>query len=379
MTAASRLRARRLDLEEAVLTRVHSISDPTDVSDPAYAEGLRAAVTAALDYGLDGLEGGEGVPDVPPTALFQARLAARSGVSLDTVLRRYFAGLTLFNDLLIDEAEKGEVDSEELKRLHRRLSMLFDHLLNAVSAEYQRQVQDRSVTSRQRRVKLVRSLLDGEFIDTAELGYELDCHHLALVAVGLGVQEAIRDLAVSFDRRLLLASPDQDTTWAWLGGRHPFDGDQLAEMTAFLERPLSLNLALALGEPGEGLVGWRLSHRQAGAALLVAVRGAPDVVRYRDVALSVALLQDDLLATSLRRLYLDPLARERDGGEVARQTLRAYFAAERNISSTAARLGVNRNTVSSRLRLIEESFGRPLGSCAAEVEAALRLDELCRR
>jgi len=39
-------------------------------------------------------------------------------------------------------------------------------------------------------------------------------------------------------------------------------------------------------------------------------------------------------------------------------------------------LGVNRNTVASRLRAIEISIGVPLASRAADLEAALRLEEL---
>ena len=53
---------------------------------------------------------------------------------------------------------------------------------------------------------------------------------------------------------------------------------------------------------------------------------------------------------------------------MARETLRAYFAAERNISSTAAALGVDRRTVTNRIRAIEELFGRPLKDCATELE-----------
>jgi DNA-binding PucR family transcriptional regulator len=78
---------------------------------------------------------------------------------------------------------------------------------------------------------------------------------------------------------------------------------------------------------------------------------------------------------SLRQLYLEPLAGERDGGEVLRETLRAYFEAERNVSSAAAALGVTRKTVTNRLCVVEERLGRRLGLCSAEIEAVLRLDE----
>jgi DNA-binding PucR family transcriptional regulator len=119
-----------------------------------------------------------------------------------------------------------------------------------------------------------------------------------------------------------------------------------------------------------------LTHQQASAALPIALRSPEPFVRYADVALLASILQDDLLASSLRELYLDPLERERDGGEVARRTLRAYFAAERNVSSAAVALGVKRHTVTNRLRTIEQRLGRPLNDCASEVDTALRLEDL---
>ena len=99
------------------------------------------------------------------------------------------------------------------------------------------------------------------------------------------------------------------------------------------------------------------------------------MLRYADVALLASVLRDDLAVASLHELYLEPLERERDGGRAARETLRAYFAAERNISSTAAALGIDRRTVTNRIRAFEELFGRSIKECAAELEIALQLDE----
>jgi DNA-binding PucR family transcriptional regulator len=70
------------------------------------------------------------------------------------------------------------------------------------------------------------------------------------------------------------------------------------------------------------------------------------------------------------------LEAERDGGEVAIETLCAYFAAERNVSSAAIGLGVQRHTVTNRLRAIEERIGRPLSTWAAEIETLLCLEGL---
>jgi DNA-binding PucR family transcriptional regulator len=117
--------------------------------------------------------------------------------------------------------------------------------------------------------------------------------------------------------------------------------------------------------------------RAGGSATVrpIAERRGQAVVRYADVALLASILRDDLLATSLRQLYLEPLARVKDGGKVGRETLRAYFATERNISSTAAALGVDRRTVTNRIRAVEELFGRPLRDFATELETALLLDD----
>ena len=118
---AARLRERLPELEAAIATRVYAISDPREVSDPAYLEGLNAALVAAIEHRLVVLEVGERrAPAVPPALIAQARLDARDGVALDTVLRRYFAGNALFGDFLVEEAERAEVPSSDSTSAARR-------------------------------------------------------------------------------------------------------------------------------------------------------------------------------------------------------------------------------------------------------------------
>jgi hypothetical protein len=362
------------EIQAAIATRVYAIADPHDVADPAYLEGLNAALAAAIDHRLALLEMGERrAPAVPPILIAQARLDARDGVSLDTVLRRYFAGNTLFGDFLVEEAERAEVSSSDLRRLLGAQATLGDRLLAAVSAEHAREAKNRPSGAAERRRACVKSLLAGELVDDSELGYALDAHHLALMAKGEGAPEAMRVLAGRLDRRLLAVRREEGDVWAcWLGGRRPLASEQALRALG----EISLDRVLVtVGEPGEGLSGWRLSHRQAKAALPIAVRRGQPVLHYADVALLAAILRDDLVATSLHQLYLEPLERARDDGKVGRETLRAYFAAERNVSSTAAALGVDRRTVTNRIRAIEELFGRPLKDFATELETALLLDD----
>ncbi|HEU5062257.1 MAG TPA: helix-turn-helix domain-containing protein [Solirubrobacterales bacterium] len=371
-TLASRLRERLPELQRAVATRIYAISDPNEVSDPAYIQGLNGALAAAVDYRLAVLEVGERrAPATPPLLLAQARLDARNGVSLDAVLRRYFAGNSLFGDFLVEEAERAEVSSGDLRSLLAAQATVSDRLLEAVSEEHGREAKNRPANAAERRRECVKRLLAGELVDHSDLGYELDAHHLALMVKGEGARELMRELAARLDRRLLIVQREEELKWAcWLGGRHPLAAEQALQPLGELAGE---GIFVTVGEPGEGLPGWRFSHLQAKAALPIAERRGQPVLRYADVALLAAIARDDLASTSLRQLYLEPLERTRGG--TARETLRAYFAAERNVSSTAAALGVDRRTVTNRIRAIEELFGRPLNDFATEMEIALRLDD----
>ena len=370
---SERLRQRLPEIQAAVATRVFAISDPHEVSDPAYLEGLNAALAAAIEQRLLVLELGERrAPPVPAVLLAQARLDARDGVSLDTVLRRYYAGNVLFGDFLVEEAERAEVPSSTLRQLLAAQATLGDRLLATVSAEHAREAKSWPSSSAERRRECVKGLLAGELVDCSELGYDLDVHHLALMAKGEAAPRVMRELAGRLDRRLLAVCREEEPVWAcWLGGRGPLEVERALAALGEIGRD---GVRVSVGEPGEGLAGWRFSHRQAKAALSVAEHRGEAVLRYADVALLASILRDDLLATSLRQLYLEPLERGRDGGAVARETLRAYFAAERNTSSTAAALGVDRRTVHNRIHAIEELFGRPLSDVAPELEIALRLE-----
>jgi hypothetical protein len=371
----AQLRLRRPEIEAALATRVGAMADPSEVADPDYASGLRAALATAVEYGLATLEIGESrSPASPPTLSAQARAAARNGVGLETVLGRYFAGHTLLIDYAVEEADaSGLLGKVALQDLLRGQAVIFERLIAEVSDSYQREASERLVSSEQRRAERVRRLLAGELIDSTDLNYELDSWHIGAVAAGAGASEALRELAGSLDRRLLLIRRDDGTVWGWFGCRGKADREQTYEQ---ISKEWSEEIRLAVGEPASGLAGWRLSHHQARMAFPLTRSSHPSVIRYCEVALAASVLQDDLLASSLRQLYLDPLSQERDGGRCLRKTLRAYFAAERNVSSTSAALAVARQTVSKRLERVESVLGRDIRSCSAELETSLLLEEL---
>jgi hypothetical protein len=372
-TLLARVERRREELEAAIVTRIRSDGAPTESDDPEYAEGLRGAIPIAVDYCIAAIERPEANPPPIPAALrAQARVAARNEIPLDTVLRRYFAGYTLLGDLLIEELETAGVRrGADLQRLLRLLAASFDRLLAAISEEYREEEHSRSRSSEQRRAELIQRMLAGEPLNPPGLGYDFGGHHLAVVTKGPGASVALRELAGSLDRRLLLLEREEGMIWAWMGGKRPPDLEALRRL---LVTKWPAEARLAIGEPGQGLGGWRLSHQQARAALAVVIRSNENYVRYGDVALLAGVFGDELLATSLREMYLAPLREQRGRGEVLLETLRAYFAADRNVSSAASALGVNRETVRNRLDLIETRLDRTLSSCVAEIETALRLE-----
>jgi len=373
---AQQLRSRRSEIEQTIVTYVcETVPDQVADLDVEYALGLRAAVAAALEYGLTGMESRDDWPTpIPCAVIVQARRAARSGVGLDAVLRRYIAGHTLLEDFVMDAVEVVDcVNGGALRHLRRIQAVLLDRLTTVIADEYRAELERGRRSSAQRLGERVQRLLAGEPVDSCELRYGLDGWHLGVIAIGKGALQALRGVTAQLGRELLLVPRDEDTTWAWLGDRRRL---AIADLLDTLAAKPHAGVSLVLGEPGRGIEGFRLTHRQAAVALLVARRRPQWLTRYTDVALLAFALRDEELARALVDSYVTPLDGHRPGPHVLCETLRAYVAAGRNTTSAAASLGVARHTVESRLRKVEQRLGRFLPTCMAEVEIALRLDEL---
>lgn len=259
---------------------------------------------------------------IPNALLAQARSAARAGVCLDTVVRRCCAGDSLLRRCLIEEARKAALAPSALEQLLCSQEACFDHLLEAVGLEYRR-AQDAQLDPAARLASDVQRLLSGEPVDTTEIPYEFDTHHIAVIVAGPIKAGAVRSLGQALDRRTLVVSPRKEIVWAWFGGRQALDPRKLRRL--IFARKWPSDVSVSLGEPSYGLSGWRLTHRQARAALTIAKRSSNSVSRYADVAILAALMLDDLLVSSLNQLYIAPLESRRDQGEALRETLRALL------------------------------------------------------
>ncbi len=368
-----RLRSRSAEIEDAIFNRVRALALPVESEDAEYRAGLRATVAESVDYALTSIERGEDSAEaLPQAAAVQARRAARSGVGLDTVLRRYAAGDRLVSEIIMDEA--GRFPNEALRQVLRTQSPHVDRLMAAVASEYMAELELMRRSPAQRVAERVKKLLAGDASFDAEgLHYEFEAWHVGLIVTGAQAEVAARTLAAGVKREPLVVKHGDASAWAWLGGRQPLDID---EVQGHLAAGSLGDVTLAVGEPRWGVDGWRLSHHEAKAAQQVMLRCPQPLIRASSVLLLAAVLRDEPLARSLRETYLAPLDGLGDSGSVLRETLRAYFAAGFNAATAAAALEVDRHTVQRRLRKVEEALGRLLPSCHAEIEVALRLEEL---
>lgn len=370
----TRLHTRRAELEQTVLEHVDRISVSTELVVPDYTRGLHAAVTASVAYGFAVIAHVERrPPPVPNVLLANARASSRAGVPIETLVRRYCAGYTILVDTVVTEALQDPlVEEGTLTGVLRSHMHTFDGLLEVIADEHTRESKATGPNGSEHRVARVRELLAGADPDLSDLDYRFRGWHVGLIARGSGSAETVRDLSSHLGSQLLSIPAGDATTWAWLGGTRPLDPQDTVHSA---KRLLPKSISLAIGEPCQGPIGWKLTHRQALAALSVTrLEGQQSIVRYADVALLASIFQDDVLKPSLRQMYFSPLG---DNAKVRRrliETLGAYVTAERNISSAAAILGVNRRTVSNRLQMIEERLNRPLHSAMPGIEAALLLD-----
>jgi hypothetical protein len=375
-----RLQARRTEIEQALYEHIQeSVPDATSGQDLEYQEGLQAAITAVLDYLLDGIaRGPHHLGPIPLAAAGQARRAARAEVGIGTVLRRYLAGHRRLGELIAEEAEHSQLSDHGplLRDLRRTQEALLEHLTAAIEHEYHHEHERITRPADQRRAEIVQRLLAGEQVEPvelAELGYELHgVWHIGLIASGSELDEAIQALKMAFAQRLLPVTHNAGTAWAWLGRSR---GHNTAELERVLAALSALDVTFALGSPARGIEGWRQTHREAQGALLLALRKGQQLARYADSPLLAAALADETLAAWLRD-FLAPLGSRADGGVGLLQALRAYIDAECNRSSAASALRVSRHTVESRLRTVEQLLQRPLRTCLPELDAALALEEI---
>ena len=223
--------------------------------DAEYLHGLREAVSRGVEYGIEVVALGEaGAHRTPLPLVGQARLAARQGIAIEEVQRRYFAARTLLNHFLLEEAKRIDLhDTGLIQDVSATHDDAFDRVLAAATEEYRREVEADTSSPDSRLVQRVRRLVAGEAVDPSLLDYDLELNHLGLVALAPDVKPQLRQLAKSLGGRVLsVAIPDSNEVWTWIGTAKLLDPQHVATLA---NDAWPSPVPLGIGEPAHGAKG----------------------------------------------------------------------------------------------------------------------------
>jgi hypothetical protein len=376
---AAKLKARREEIARGIHTHIRTaVPEPVTDADPTYQSGLLVAITDLLEYSLQSIAaGGHWRPPIPRAASEQARHAARTGVTLGTAMRRYLAAHARLGEYVAEEANDNGFsgDGPTLQHLSRTQAALLEGLTAAMEVAYNDEIEILGRSPTQHDARLIRKLLKYEqltSVELGELGYSLDgVWHIGVIAASTEAEQALDAVKRGLKCEMLAMTADDEALWVWFGTR-----DHVPARAVAAHLPADPAVRVLVGEPRLGIDGWRRTHNEVRAVWPAALHAATTVTYCAEITLIAALLADSVLARLHRDTFLTPLDSQRNGGQTARDTLRAYFACERSISSASVMLGVTRRTVENRLTAIARVLGRPLHSCLAELEVALRLEAL---
>lgn len=375
----ARLRTRLSEVEESIATKLTGTELGSSVAgEPDLERGQRESIRACVDLTLLAIELDSDWDEVsvPPAAVMQVQRVGRLGLSLQAVLSRYTDGYAVLWDYLLEEIEATEMPEDEraalLRSTSRRLALVAAKVLPLAAAKHTEAAALGSQSRQERAAAIAEALLNCAPVSTDELPYDVEGRHVAIVATGAGAEVVVRRLLASEGRSSLVLPRADGAIWAWL------QTDKVPDLAAQrIDR--ADGVRVAVGEQASGRAGFRASHRQAQAAMAVALCQRNFITRYADVLLLVPAVADRECGDSLISIYLSPLEESRERNPSLKETLRAYFESELNTSATAARLNVDRRTAMTRLREIEERLGFMIHVRHAELEVALRLDELRHR
>jgi len=370
-----RLRVARPGLDEAIHAHVREVAPAHAGEDLYYEAGQYAAVAESISFGLDALDpANDSAEPVPPAPLAQARRAARFGVPLEILLRRYHAGQARL--LAAVEAEMEQVGLGDPRVAIAMVFILQDcanRLTAEVTREYEREITAAHAPS-PHLAETVERLLAGVSLDSSRLKYRMDgVWHLCMFAVGDASRRAVGTLAAALNCELLNVPQSESLMLAWFGGFRPIAAADLERVSL---GPARQGVILAASEPCRNFEGWRRTYRQAQAALRIALLEQKQITLYSEVAWLTPWIADPALARDLIAIYLGPLNNMRDGGVSARETLRAYFHADGQLEVAAKALEVHRHTLTRRLDTIERQLGYPPHERHAGLALAMRLEVL---
>lgn len=366
--------------------------------DPESVEENRASAEASIRAAARMLETGsdpERVP-LPPATVAYVQESARRGVPFPSLLRSYRLGHEAMTDELVDriaEAADPKALAAATKLCNAWVFGFVDAALTASEEVYDAEQERWLHSAAASRAETIRAILSGRQRDpglaSKRLGYRLDGEHVGAIAWldaapdgANPIARLERDLeqvgnSIGAERRILHPLGLLAVA-AWFRAPAGFDSAAL-ERAGADRRPDRVRIAI--GEPGDGLDGFRRTHEEAAQARRVASLaglGAGTLTRYDQVALRSLATANLPEAREFVERELGGLAANDDVSVRLAATLRAYLDELASRGRTAKRLGIHENTVSNRVRQAEEVLGRPVEERNLELRVALAIADLVR-
>lgn len=371
------------DIQELIIDLIpHLRSDATRILHHSIRENIETAL-----HGLATLEDSTEAT-APASAVEYAQALALADVPPTALIRAYRVGQTRFLRRCIEEvletASNDHVDVLVTLQIVESVSTRLDRVVEQVYTAYEEarelKLRDRSAVLTGR----VRDLLRDKpvDIDAAEvaIAYRLRQSHVAAVVwsddAALDALVRLRRFttglgqALGCDEQPLFVAADERLAWVWLPTRVDLArSPELGEVAK-----ADLTVAVAVGEPGRDVDGFRRSHRQAISAHGVAVSAGVDraqITPFADVAPIATLCADMVSARAWVRETLGALAVDTSRNAGLRETARVFLETGGSYTATAEQLILHRNTAQYRVRQAEEVRGRPLRERRLDVELAL--------
>ncbi|MFF3427811.1 helix-turn-helix domain-containing protein [Streptomyces sp. NPDC002602] len=362
----------REDLDRRIAVAADRLADRTLTEDPAYAAllgrtELRERIHHHLRQAVDGLvRGSRGLPVDLSDARAIGALRAEQGLPLASLLRVHRRGGRLLWQTL-GEAVAAH-DRAALPRLLPGAAALWDvleQMADAASDAYRLAESPRAERDRELRASLLDALLDGTG-DAAEaaarLGLPARGRFAVIVLAPPGLPEVGPEPVAP--RVLWRNRADGETGLVELGHR-PLES--VRELLA------PSGVRAGVSPVVEEVTDLARARRLAVLALRASPTSAGPLVALLDERLPAALVAGQPeLAGRLRKVVLGPvLALAPEDRRVLLTTLGTWLTCQGSTTYAAQRLYCHRNTVSNRLRRLEQLTGRSLSDPAHVVELAL--------
>ncbi|MGN6872159.1 MAG: PucR family transcriptional regulator [Solirubrobacteraceae bacterium] len=361
-------------VEDRVVARIQAANGP--LSAPLQ-DVLRRGLFAALRDALARLRSDADLPqELPPDMIELARLSADPQYELTGLADAWLVGGEVFWDRFQTVAEQTLQDTavcwDVVKAARVRLGGHAARVSELFRSACETEAARAAGIDEERGLRAVSRVLEGQWLEPSELGYDLAYHHVAIVA---DAPEPVVGLARRAGRPLLLVKGPDGEMWAWLGGATRIADSDLDALIASLD-PREGHVAF--GEPAAGIAGFAASHHQALEAKTIAAATSQPAVRFADLRLVVALLRDNDLAKGFIERELGELDDSSERMGELRETLRAYLEHGQSVSATAAVRHRDRKTIERQLRSAEGLLEHRVSDRCDELLIALRIADILR-